>query len=924
MPEKSRASAAFALALLLILAFFVVSGASGLIYQVVWTRKLVLLFGSTSQAVSTVLSVFFLGLGVGAWLGGRVADRARNPLMIYGLAELLIGAWALGVVYLADRGEAWAVPHLQALHDSHGAGIAVRMLFATVLLLPPCVLMGATLPLLAKFVNREPRVQGIKIGLLYTFNTLGAVGGCYVAGFQLLPNLGYFETTAYAAAANACIGVLALLLGVFSGTGNREEIPAAPDSCEFAPARRTVRLVLVAYGLSGFCALALEVLWTRLLVIAFLGTTYAYTTMLTVLLTGLVIGGGLGSVLVRLRQPKPAWLGIAMGLCGIAIVFMLRSIAGIPEALQDYGSAWETTVRATFNLSALALLPTSILFGITFPITIALLGQARATLGRDLGTMYALNTLGGVLGALAGGYLIIPVLGTHYGILALAVVLLAVGVVLVLSIPREEHLRHAALASSLMLLFGVVVVIAPRDVMVALDAGYIPPDNTLIHFSEHTEGTVAVSAAKNSTTESDRVLWINRVQATASIQKGVRMNRFQGVLPLLFDRTPQDVLFMCFGSGVTCGTLALSDFRRIDAVEINPGVLDAAHFFRQDNLDVLHRPNVHTHIDDGRNYLLTSTTKYDLITFEPMPLALAGVSTFYTEEYYRLCLARLNPGGLVSQWIPLHSLGADIVEGLAHTFHAAFPHCMAWFINADLFLIGSNEPLLLDFDAGRARLDKPELKAALDAVGLRDAYEVYAAFLMSDASLRDWADGGEILRDDRPWAEFEAPKMVYSAKVPDAIAKLVPYVLSPGAFFAPGTISEEDLAAVERRHLAHRNDLDALQEYYRGFAIDASVSNRFLSSLDIDPNDFNAQFYLEQLIEKQAEAFIKWEEFDKLEALLARAIVYLPEDQALQLSLGDLYAAKGDAARARAEYQRYLELGGTEQRAKAAFGAGTP
>jgi spermidine synthase len=915
MSEKSRPGALFALAMLFILAFFVVSGACGLVYQVVWTRKLVLLFGSTSYAVSTVLSIFFLGLGAGAYAGGRIADRARNPLLLYAIFELIIGAWALVFLLLVTRGEAWAVPLLQALHGSRGAGIVVRGLLAAALLLPPCLLMGATLPLLAKFVNREPRVQGLKIGFLYTANTLGAVAGCYYAGFVLLPALGYFQTTLYAAAANAGVGVLALLVALAvrgGGAGLQEELTPDADDAPLAPF--TARLVLAAYGISGFAALALEVLWTRLLVIAFLGTTYAYTTMLTLLLAGLVAGGAVGSLVVRLRRPSAAWLGVVMALCASATLYMLGRIAAIPAA--EYNNSWDSTVEATFYLAAYALFPAAFLFGVTFPFAISLLGRARATLGRDLGAMYAVNTLCGMLGALAGGYVIIPTLGTHHGAVALAALLCAAGVALIAASPRTAAPFKGAAAGACLLLFVSLYVAAPRDVMEALNTGYVPQSDNLIHFAEHTEGTVAVSEPKDNPEGSDRTLWINRVQATASIVKGVRMNRFQGVLPLLFDRDPKDVLFMCFGSGVTCGTLALSDFRSIDAVEINPGVLAAAPYFEKDNLGVLRNPIVHTHIDDGRNYLLTTTKKYDFITFEPMPLALAGVSTFYTEEYYRLCISRLNPGGMVSQWVPLHSLDPDTIKGLVKTFATVFPHCTAWFVNSDIFLIGSEQPLELDFDAGSARMGKAELAQALDAVGYKDAYEVYASFLMSGPALRDWSARGVPLKDDLPWAEFNAPKLVYSAKVPDAIVTISPFILSPGAFFKPGSISDEDLEAVERRHLAHRNDFAALKGYYTMFAIDTAAAREFLRSLEIDRNDYNAQFYLKQLLEKQVEAFLDWEDYDKLEEVLATAIVYLPEDQFIQLSLGDLYHAKKDTARAREEYQRYLDLGGDAPRAK--------
>lgn len=914
MPDTSRSRSLAALALLLVLAFFVVSGGCGLVYQVVWTRKLVLLFGSTSYAVSTVLSIFFLGLGLGAALGGRLADRARNPLLIYGVLEIVIGAWALLFLWLVARGEAWAVPLLQELHGSRGAGIAVRAALAAALLLPPCLMMGATLPLLAKYVNREPRVQGLKIGFLYSANTIGAAAGCYLAGFSLLPQLGYQQTTLLAAAANAAVGVLAMALGLAARLGVAEEPqPEKLDTGEqLSP--RMARLVLAAYGVSGFVALALEVLWTRLLVIGFLGTTYAYTTMLTVLLAGLVAGGAAGSLLVRWRRPAPAWLGLTMALCAAASLFLLARIAGVPGALADYGNDWDDLTQATFTLASIALFPAAFLFGVTFPLAVALLGRARQTLGRDLGAMYAVNTLCGMAGALAGGYVIIPLLGTQAGMAILAALLFLGGLLLLLVDGSAPRMRFAGGVAAVFF-FAACFAAAPRDVMEALNTGYVPAGDRVIHFAEHTEGTIVVSEPADNKGGTGRTLWINRVQATASIQKGVKMNRFQGALPLLFDRDPKRVLFMCFGSGITCGTLAMSPFERIDAVEINPAVIEAAPLFDADNRGVLQRRNVTIHLDDGRNFLLTSREHYDFITFEPMPLALAGVSTFYTEEYYRLCRARLAAGGLVSQWVPLHSLTPDIVQGLTATFLAVFPHATAWFVNADMFLIGSDTPLLLDFDAGSARLAEPELAAALAEAGFPDPYEIFASFLMSDAALRDWAKNGVPLGDDLPWAEFEAPKMIYEAKVPDSVASIEPHVISPGAFFKPGSISDEDLARVERRHLAHRNDFSALMPFYGGFPIDGTAARAFLESLAIDPEDSNAKAYLKQLLEKSAEAFIRWEEFDKLEAFLAQLLPYLPDDPQVLLILGDLYYAKGEPERARPEYQRYIELGGTETRA---------
>jgi hypothetical protein len=371
----------------------------------------------------------------------------------------------------------------------------------------------------------------------------------------------------------------------------------------------------------------------------------------------------------------------------------------------------------------------------------------------------------------------------------------------------------------------------------------------------------------------------------------VKMNRLQGVLPLLFNRDPKDVLFMCFGSGITCGTLALSEFERIDAVDISAEVLAAAPYFETDNLGVIKRPEVTFHVDDGRNYLLTAPRNYDVITFEPMPLAVAGVSTFYTKEYYELCLARLNPGGLVSQWIPLHSLNPQIVKSLARTFTTTFPHYTAWFINADLFLIGSNEPLQLDAARIQRNFDNPTLKDALVDVGFRDLESVVACYLMNEAGLDAFVEGGTIMHDDLPWAEFEAPKLVYERTQQHSIAELEKHMQSPVPLFVTGA-DPDLLARIERRHLAHKSDMTAVREYYGGMAVGTGPADLFLASLAIDPQDWNAQYYLREIGRNQGELYLGWEEYDTALDLLGRILKYMPGDETLQPLYDEIQRAK--------------------------------
>lgn len=907
-----------------VLSFFFVSGACGLVYQVVWTRRLVLVLGATAHAVSAVLSVFFLGLGLGGAWGGRLADRTNRHLALYGIFEIVIGAWAVLFLLMAGSIETAVVPLLRVFHGTPVAGIALRAVLSAAMLFAPVFLMGATLPLLARLVNREKEVLGRRIGLLYGVNTLGAVAGCFLAGFVLLPTFGYMKTTQIGAAANLVIGLGAIALGFLFRPASAEPIdedtPPANDSAR-APARKIAGVI----GLVGFAMLALEVIWTRLLVLVFLGTTYAYSAMLTTLLCGIALGSLAVSFLVDRLGRHVALLGGIVALLGVACCFSLSWFAALPDrvlALQRTGGhSWVRLIAGEFRLSFMVIFVPTFLSGMAFPLAVKALGGARARLGRDVGRLYAANTIGGVIGAVSGGFLLLPLLGAHDSVLLLAAVLVAGGVYLMRACPETSaRQRWAVLLLILVPLLIAAWMSLPGDVSRALSVGYIPADHRVLFYREGVEGVVAVSEPEGETGGANRVLWINRVQATASIEKGVRMNRLQGVLPLLFDRDPRDVLFMCFGSGITAGTLALSDFNGIDAVEIAPDVLEAAPYFAVDNLNVLASPKVRFYIDDGRNFLLTADRDYDVITFEPMPPAIAGVSTFYTREYYDLCLDRLRPGGLVSQWVPLHSLNPEIVRSLTYTFTTVFPEYCAFFVNADLFLIGSNQPLHLDHEKAKARLERPEVQQALADARLCDVEEVLASFVLNKGGVDAFCRGGRLMTDDRPWAEFEAPKVVHVSTVAESLALLEGLLENPAHAMREDRLpSFEALAALERRHQSRRQDFAGLREYYGGINIGPEAARQFIASLRIDPHNCNAQYYLQELIELQCPLWLRWREFERVVSLLQEVAPFLSEEPSVHLYLARGYAGLENLDGARASYQRYLDLGGLPQEDLAAL-----
>lgn len=980
------------------LLFFFVSGACGLLYQVVWTRKLVLLFGTTSYAVSTVLSIFFLGFGAGSLWGGRIADRTRRPLMIYGMFEILIGLWALVFIFLVGAGEEGVAFVLRAAGASRGLGILLRSLLSLAFLIVPVTLMGATLPLLAKFVGSQAKRRGWRIGALYSLNTFGAVAGCALTGFVLLAHYGYTRTTLIGAAANVLVGVLAVML-CRSGKASRETPPETGPVLADAPGTAAehpwiTRLVVVTFALSGCCALALEVIWTRMLAIVFLGTTYAFTTMLTSLLCGIAAGSAFASAIVDRRRHPIALFGSVEILIGLSCLFLLAGFAWLPDKLaelhRDVGYDWTRTVYVKFLLSFTVLFVPTFFFGMTFPVVVRAATASGSRLGRDVGRLYSANTFGGVVGAVLGGYVLIPLLGVHVGAVALSCVLLAAGVVLVLAcptlgrlgkgsvlavvilavcaaLPRAASVAAPVLADTLggyyMLMTtptGTVIValavfvagaaalfalptlhvlrkagvlalaaaglvaawvFLPDDAGHALTRGYIPPNHEELFYREGVEGTVVVVQPENDASGSNRVLYINGVQATASIEKGVKMNRLQGVMPLLFDRDPRDVLFMCFGSGITAGTLGLYDFDRIDAVEIAPDVLEAAPLFEKDNLGIINNPKVNFVVDDGRNFLLTTPNRYDLITFEPMPLALAGVSTFYTQEYYELCRARLKPGGMVSQWIPLHSLSPEVVKALALTFRSAFPEYCAWFVNADLFFVGSDQPLRIDYVQAERRLSNPVIQGALAEVGFTDLPELLTCFFMGKDHVDQFAQG-RIMSDDLPWAEFEAPKLVYAREVAPSLRELAPLYESPlNTMILNGLQNEAEVRdAIDRRYRARIHDLSGVEQYYGGM-VGGDQEAHFKKALSIDPADETARYYLRQVAVQRVAKFLAWKDLPIGDAYLTDILEYLPGNAELTLMLADIQYDLGRPYQARENYRKYLELGGTEPRARERAGS---
>jgi spermidine synthase len=752
-PEPPHGRAEHALAY----ACFFLSGASALVYEVVWMRQLRLVTGATTAAVSTLLAVYMGGLAVGAYVLGRLADRSRAPLKLYAYLECAIGAYAL----LLPRLEAWATPLYISLarsaSDSPGILMLIRVVFGAVWLLAPTVLMGGTLPVLVRFVSRSEARFGRDLGTLYGMNLAGAVVGTVASGFVLILWFGVHGATLAAALVNLAIGALAFSWSVF---GPRETAPAAAAPAETAPTARhlpgTLRSwLLVVVFLSGFVSMGYEVLWTRILLFAFTSTIQAFAVILATFLTGLALGAGLFAVLEGRWNPVRA-LVFAQSLAGLLALMLVPAslrAADIMKAFWERSTHGEVWIVVAMAVSAgVVILPSATLMGLVLPLASRLLTNDLRQAGRGIGDAYTVNTIGAVSGSLLTGFCLIPLLTLKGSVMLLAALQVALGWVLLpwSGLPAVGSRRLAAasglgllacFAASAMLLRGP----SPFDLVRAED------------IEAHRDGVSAsVSVVRNS--YGGRSLRIDGFEA-ASAGTGPRAAYMAMMthIPMLLHPDPRRLLVICFGTGTTAGTGLLYPGTRVDVVDINGSVFAFADHFREANHGVAHDPRARLVVDDGRNYLLTTRESYDVITSEPMPPGFAGVTSFYSREYYALARDRLAPGGIVVQWLPFHLVKTSEALAILRTMQDVFPETTLWIDNATGIAVARRDrPVEIDLAALRRRLADGELRRDLDRLDVNGLEGFLERFMLGPSGVRRASAGARLITDDLPFLELHA------------------------------------------------------------------------------------------------------------------------------------------------------------------------
>ena len=702
---------------------FFLSGATGLVYELLWVRLLYQSFGSTIQSVTTVVAAYMGGLGLGAYLLGARSDRHPRPAALYGRLEILIGCFGLISPLVLGLAQQAYIALARGLPEGSGLSVALRFGLAGLVLLIPTTLMGGTLPVLTRaFTATDRGLLRASLGRLYGVNTLGAVLGTGLAGFFLIEHVGIRLSLIGTAAVSIAIGVTALRLpgpGGLPDPGREPAVHAAGDSS--APALLG-RLALVLLGATAFVSLLDEIAWTRVLVMVVGGSTYAFTLVLLCFLLGI----GLGSALVARRSATPsdaaASAVFAQGITAAGAALMIAFFSALPAyvllVFQIPGlNAGPRLGLLGGAVAAVVLIP-AIGMGMTFPLLTDLIAATGEARGADVGRAYLLNTTGSILGAVLTGFVLVTVLGSDttlrlgVGVNVLAALALAVAVSrgVAEGSAQHKHLQVRVLGGAILATAGLVAVVAaPGRGLRAIDLGPTiygrekmsaaerrsfldHPGARPLQFIEGRNSTVSVWESPVG-----RALKVNG-KVDASDYGDMDTQVMLGFAPVAARPHPHAALAIGFGSGVTTAVLAaVPGMERVRVVELEPGVLELARFFRSVNQDVLTRPNVRAIADDARSALQLSNDRFDVIVSEPSNPWVAGVATLYTPDFYRIVRSRLTDEGVFCQWVQLYQLPLPVVAGIVRNVQNVFPHVSVWSAgNYDLMVLGSAHPLVPD------------------------------------------------------------------------------------------------------------------------------------------------------------------------------------------------------------------------------------
>jgi len=736
----------------LLLVLFAGTGCSGLIYEIVWFQLLQLVIGSTAISLSVVLTAFMGGLAIGSIILPRWRFAQANPLRTYALVEL--GVALCGILALAGIP---IIGHLDVGGQALG-GMLTRGLIAVICLLPPTILMGASLPLIARWIKSTPG-EVSWWAILYGVNTAGAVVGCLVAGFYLLRIHDVAVATYVAAAINVLVAAISFGLAA-RAPAQPDDIPEETSPQHPRPSTSDAAIYLII-AISGASALGAEVIWTRLMGMMLGSTVYVFSIILAVFLAGLALGSAAASWLIRKVSARLA-LGWSQILLGLGMAWAAYMIADSlpywsPTALLE-NNPWHN-FQIDLWRCLIALLPPTLLWGASFPLACAAARSPGTDPGKIVGNVYAANTLGSIIGALGITLILIPAIGTQQSERVLLILSAASGLFLIVPDLWKRRSRAFAAAFAVLALAGIGALTARVHAIPGALIAYgrrmtlNAPSSHLLYTAEGMNSSVAITRWDDGATEVD----VNgHVEATTE-PFDMKLQRMVGHLPALLHPRPQSVLGIGFGAGVSAGTFTrYPSIQKITICEIEPIIPPTStRYFAREDYEVLHNPKTRMVYDDARHYILTTSEKFDIIASDPLDVFVKGTAAIYSQEYFEAVKRHLNPGGMFTLYVPLYESDLETVQSELATFFAVFPNGTIWANTRegqgyDMVFLGPAEPLQVNIDDLQRRLERPDYSAVAESlreIGVNSPIDLLSAYAAQRTDLAAWLEGAPINRD---------------------------------------------------------------------------------------------------------------------------------------------------------------------------------
>jgi spermidine synthase len=829
---------------------FFISGFTGLVYEVTWTRMLATVFGSTTYAITSVLSAFMGGLAIGSYVIGRYIERKKNPILVYAFLEIGIGITALLIPIIFKILDN-IYPFIYEYTTSYTwLLILTKIVLSLLILFVPTFLMGGTLPVLCKLFINRPKESGKQVGILYAINTIGAAIGCFVAGFVLIELFGIAKTIQLVAAVNFLLAIAFFLLNIYYKliktdieTPNSENIKKTVRDSESHIKLQPFYsiLVLIGFAFAGFVSLSYEVLWTRLLVFKLKMTIYAFSIMLTTFLMGISIGSIVVAITEKYNLIKnhSKAFGVVVsfiGLVGLATIFLFGQIDSIPifDMIGDLkGSmSWNKLVLSEILLAGMIMIFPTILMGMTFPLVSRIFTHNIKIVGKTIGSIYSINTIGSILGSCVTGFILVKFLGTQKSIFLISLIALTVGTTIVLF--NRRGINKSKNSKSFPIIFSTIawsfavglLLWLPKDILFKYYNIYQEQslkNSQIIYANEGIECITTVheysGGYKGISTSSVYVAGTHYSSRTTQ--------KMQAHIPMLVHPNPKEILQVGFGSGETSYIVTTYDIEQLDLVEISSEVIETStKYFQEINKDVVNHPRFNPIIMDGANYVYIAKKKYDLIMNDASWPRLAGCSTLYSKDYFENARRLLKPNGIMTNWFPIAE-GEDF-RILLKTFHSVFPYVSVWLamthINKHALVVGSLHEIEIDTEDFLTRFEQ-YAQNDLKSVDLDNPIFFLDAFQMDETVL------GNLLDDSIPTHTINHPILEFTERKEDAVENVsaLRTMVENNRSIIPYLINSKDI------YIDGKNILQSLESTRDATKLVMNGYIRVISSADYQP-----------------------------------------------------------------------------------------